>query len=56
MYVCDLCTSDVTILFNPLAYAVVRETAGLARSTDTQPAVRRNSETIPTSQHNRGMY
>ena len=42
--------------FNPLAYADVPETAGLARSINTQPAVRRNSETNPTSQHNRGMY
>jgi len=41
---------------NPLAYTDVPETAGLARSTNTQPAVRRNSETNPTSQHNRGMY
>jgi len=44
------------ILLNPLAYADVCETAGLARSINTQPAVRRNSETNPTSQHNRGMY
>ena len=43
-------------LFNPLAYTDVPETAGLARSINTQPAVRRNSETNPTSQHNRGMY
>ena len=42
--------------FNPLAYTHVPETAGLARSINTQPAVRRNSETNPTSQHNRGMY
>ena len=42
--------------FNPLAYTDVPETAGLARSINTQPAVRRNSETNPTSQHNRGMY
>jgi len=41
---------------NPLAYTDVSETAGLARSINTQPAVRRNSETNPTSQHNRGMY
>ena len=41
---------------NPLAYTDVCETAGLARSFNTQPAVRRNSETNPTSQHNRGMY
>ena len=41
---------------NPLAYKDVPETAGLARSINTQPAVRRNSETNPTSQHNRGMY
>jgi len=40
---------------NPLAYTDVPETAGLARSINTQPAVRRNSETNPTSQHNRGM-
>ena len=42
--------------FNPLAYTDVPETARLARSINTQPAVRRNSETNPTSQHNRGMY
>ena len=42
--------------FNPLAYTDVPETAGLARSINTQLAVRRNSETNPTSQHNRGMY
>ena len=41
---------------NPLAYTDVPETAGLARSINTQPAVRRNSETNTTSQHNRGMY
>jgi len=41
---------------NPLAYIDVPETAGLARSINTQPAVRRNSETNTTSQHNRGMY
>ena len=41
---------------NPLAYTAAREAAGLARSINTQPAVRRNSETNPTSQHNRGMY
>ena len=44
------------IIINPLAYTDVCETAGLARSINTQPAVRRNSETNPTSQHNRGMY
>ena len=43
-------------LLNPLAYTDVPETAGLIRSINTQPAVRRNSETNPTSQHNRGMY
>jgi len=43
-------------IVNPLAYTDVPETAGLARSINTQPAVRRNSETNPTSQHNRGMY
>jgi len=41
---------------NPLAYTDVPEMAGLTRSINTQPAVRRNSETNPTSQHNRGMY
>ena len=41
---------------NPLAYTAACEAAGLARSINTQPAVRRNSETNPTSQHNRGMY
>jgi len=41
---------------NPLAYTDVSETAGLASSINTQLAVRRNSETNPTSQHNRGMY
>ena len=44
------------IVLNPLAYTDVPETAGLARSINTQPAVRRNSETTPTSQHKRGMY
>ena len=43
-------------VFNPLAYTAACEAAGLARSINTQPAVRRNSETNPTSQHNRGMY
>ena len=43
-------------VFNPLAYTDVPEAAGLARSINTQPAVRRNSETNPTSHHNRGMY
>ena len=33
---------------NPLAYADVPEMAGLTRSINTQPAVRRNSETNPT--------
>jgi len=47
---------QVAASFNPLAYTVVRETAGLAKSINTQPAVRCNSETNPTSQHNRGMY
>ena len=42
--------------FNPLAYTATCEAAGLARSINTQPAVRWNSETNPTSQHNRGMY
>jgi len=42
--------------FNPLAYTDVSETAGLASSINTQPAVRCNSETNSTSQHNRGMY
>ena len=32
------------ILLNTLAYTVVRETAGFARSINTQPAVRRNSD------------
>ena len=40
----------------PLAYTAACEAAGLATSINTQPAVRRNSETKPTSQHNRGMY
>jgi hypothetical protein len=43
-------------LFNPLAYTAACEAAGVARSINTQPAVRRNSETNPTSQYNRGMY
>ena len=43
-------------VINPLAYTDFSETAGLASSINTQPAVRRNSETNPTSQHNRGMY
>jgi len=50
------CRSYIQSAFNPLAYTDVCETAGLARSINTQPAVRRNSETNPTSQHNRGMY
>jgi len=41
---------------NPLAYTAACEAAGLARSINTQPAVRQNSETNPASQHNRGMY
>jgi len=45
-----------TFCVNPLAYAAACEAAGLARSINTQPAVRWNSETNPTSQHNRGMY
>ena len=45
-----------TKCINPLEYTDVPETAGLARSINTQPAVRHNSETNPTSQHNRGMY
>ena len=49
-------TNLLASFFNPLAYTDVPETAGLARSINTQPAVRRNSETNPTSQHNRGMY
>jgi len=39
---------------NPLAYTAACEAVGLARSINAQPAVRRNSETNPTSQHNRG--
>jgi len=39
-----------------MAYTDVPETAELTRSINTQPTVRRNSETNPTSQHNRGMY
>jgi len=46
----------IVFQLNPLAYTDVCETAGLARSINTQPAVRRNSETNPTSQHNRGIY
>ena len=53
LYCSNSCTS---LHFNPLAYTDVSETAGLASSINTQPAVRRNSETNPTSQHNRGMY
>jgi len=48
-YMCSTC-------FNPLAYTDVSEMAGLASSINTQPAVRRHSETNPTSQYNRGMY
>jgi len=44
------------VIIKSLAYTDVCEMAGLARSINTQPAVRRNSETNPTSQHNRGMY
>ena len=51
----DKYVSD-TFPINPLAYTAACEAAGLARSINTQPAVRRNSETNPTSQHNRGMY
>jgi len=47
---------SIDLRINPLAYTDVCETAGLARSINTQRAVRRNSETNPTSQHNRGMY
>jgi len=43
-------------VLNPLAYTDVSEMAGFASSINTQPAVRRNSETNPTSQHNRDMY
>ena len=50
----DTCSWDTYI--NPLAYTAACEAAGLARSINTQPAVRRNSETNPTLQHNRGMY
>jgi len=32
--------------FNPLAYTAVRETAGLARSINTQPAVRRSEPSM----------
>jgi len=49
-------TRALADMINPLAYTDVPETAGLTRSINTQPAVRRNSETNPTSQHNRGMY
>jgi len=34
------------VLVNPLAYTAVRETAGLARSVNTQPAVRRSEPLI----------
>ena len=44
------------VAINPLAYTAACEAAGLARSINTQPAARQNSETNPTSQHNRGMY
>jgi hypothetical protein len=50
------CNKPGLVGINPLAYTDVPETARLARSINTQPAVRRNSETNPTSQHNRGMY
>jgi len=46
----------IWLVINPLAYTDVCEMAGLARSINTQPAVRRNSETNPISHHNRGMY
>jgi len=55
LYHQDACISHLGLL-NPLAYTDVPETAGLARSINTQPAVRRNSETNSTSQHKRGMY
>jgi len=41
---------------NPLAYTAACEAVGLAGSINTQPAVRQNSETNPTSQHNRDVY
>ena len=43
-------------VINRLAYTAACEAAGLARSINAQPAVRRNSEVNPTSQHDRGMY
>jgi len=46
----------VSLVLNPLAYTAACEAAGLTRSINIQPAVRQNSETNPTSQHNRGMY
>ena len=48
--------SAIRAVINPLAYTAACEAAGLARSINAQPAVRRNSETNPTSQHNRGVY
>jgi len=53
---CILKGRNIIGFINPLAHTDVPETAGLARSINTQLAVRRNSETNPTSQHNRGMY
>ena len=65
---CSFCISETSLdltlcknpthalCFNPLAYTAACEADRLARSINTQPAVRRNSETNPTSQHNRGMY
>jgi len=51
----DFVSLDEAILFNPLAYTDIPETVGLARSINTQLAVKHNSETNPTSQHNRGI-
>ena len=38
--------TNSTYHLNPLAYTAVRETAGLARSVNTQPAVRRSEPSI----------
>ena len=54
--ICYTATQTMASSLIPLAYTDVPEMAGLARSINTQPAVKRNSETNPTSQHNRGMY
>jgi hypothetical protein len=44
----QLCTKSVQsgVVVNPLAHTAVRETAELAKSVNTQPAVRRSEPSI----------